>query len=200
MFTILIKLKNRSVRGGKVLNLEKAINCLEKGNIQYKRIITDTKDILIKFKNAKGINISHLFDASNSTNQVLESRIIGPNKTAKIRKFSISDFNSNILVLSEDKFVGKEMVKTSERNTVYTNKLLLGGGKQFYETLEQTADIKPLCTNNAILGGKPIDGTLNISEKVDGAWVSSFSKVNFNSKIPGSSTPTALNPMRMCFI
>ena len=168
-----------------MLNLAKAINCLEKGNIKYKKIVTDTQDVLIKFKNAKGVNISHLFDALNSANQVLESRIISPNQTAKIRKFSISDFNSNILVLSEDKFVGKEMVKTSERNTVYTNKSLLGGAKHFYEMLEQMADIKPLCTNNAILGGKPIAGTLNTSEKIDGAWVSSFNRVNFNSKIPG---------------
>lgn len=187
-------------RGGKMLNLENTLKCLEKGNIKYKQIITDTQDVLIKFKNAKGISISHLFDSSNSANQVLESRIIGPNKTAKIRNFSISNLNSNILVMSEDKFVGKEMVKTSERKTVYTNKLLLGGGKPFYEMLEQTADIKPLCNNNAILGGKPIAGTLNISEKIDGTWVSSFSKINFNSKIPGSNTPKILNPTRMCSI
>lgn len=168
-----------------MLTLGKTINCLEKGNIKYKKVITDTQDVLIKFKNAKGVNISHLFDSSNSANQVLESRVVSSNKTAKIRKFSISDFNSNILVLSEDKFVGKEMVKTSERKTVYTNKSLLGGVKNFYEMLEQMADIKPLCTNNAILGGKPIAGTLHTSDKIDGAWVSNFSKINFNSKIPG---------------
>jgi len=140
-----------------MLTLEKVINCLEKGNIEFsKNVFTQTHEIYVAFVNNVGKKISMVFDSSNGANPIKLKNTELSNGDSVVKRFNVNDYMPNVLNVIEHRYVAGDAVMISDKYTLFSRDVLNGG--------------------------KPRDTNISISGKVNGRWITEPRQVDYSRR------------------